>query len=119
MIKNKLKLAIALGCVLGAATPASVFATNGMFLIGTGTKARGMGGVGITMTHDTFASAANPATMARIDGNRFDIGGDVFTAPVTSTMGQAPNMVCFGTSHRTSYHIFQSSHFFCKDLSST
>ena len=88
MKKSNLRLATALGCALGLAAPASVFATNGMFLIGTGTKARSMGGIGITMNHDVFTSTANPATMTEIEGNRFDIGGDIFTAPTEATMGQ-------------------------------
>lgn len=92
MINTNLKRAIALGAALGITAPASVFATNGMFLIGTGAKARSMGGVGITMNHDVFTSTANPATMVEIKGNRFDIGGDVFTAPATSTLGQTPNV---------------------------
>jgi len=88
MINNKLKLVTALSCALGVATPASVFATNGMFLIAPGTKSRGMGGVSITRTHDTLTSAINPATMAHT-GNRFDIGGDIFAATSEATLGEA------------------------------
>ncbi|MCW9014349.1 MAG: outer membrane protein transport protein [Gammaproteobacteria bacterium] len=88
MINKNLKLVTALGCALGIATPASVFATNGMFMIGYGNKSRGMGGVGITMTHDTLASAANPATMAFIKGNQFDIGGDIFKANAEASLGE-------------------------------
>jgi len=88
MLNSKLKLVTALSCALGIAAPASVFATNGMFLIGYGNKSRGMGGVGITMTHDTFASAANPATMAFIKGNQFDIGGDIFKANAQASLGE-------------------------------
>jgi len=88
MLNNKLKLVTTLSCALGIAAPASVFATNGMFLIGYGNKSRGMGGVGITMTHDTLASAANPATMAFIKGNQFDIGGDLFQANAEASLGE-------------------------------
>jgi len=88
-MKNyKLKLALALGCALGIATPASVFATNGMFMIGTGNKSRGMGGVGITTSHDVFSTTANPATMSQIEGNRLDIGGDVFIVNSEAYMGE-------------------------------
>jgi len=87
MINKKLKLVTALGCALGIAAPASVFATNGMFLIAPGTKSRGMGGVSITRTHDTLASATNPAIMAHT-GNRFDIGGDIFVPTAESTLGE-------------------------------
>jgi len=89
MIKNRsLKHSIALGLTLSLTAPATVFATNGMFLIGYGNKSRGMGGVGITMTHDTLASAANPATMAFMKGNQFDIGGDVFKADAKASLGE-------------------------------
>ena len=64
------------------------YATNGMFMIGTGVKSNGMGGVGITMDHDVFATTANPATMTQIKGNRFDIGGDIFVVSSEATMGQ-------------------------------
>lgn len=87
MKNNKLKLAIALGGALGVAAPASVFATNGMFLIGYGTKSRGMGGVGITQSHDVMTSAANPATLSQLKGNRFDIGGDIFIVNSEAYMG--------------------------------
>ncbi len=93
MLNKKLKLITALGCALGITAPASVFATNGMFLIGHGTKSRGMGGVGITMTHDSLTSATNPATLAYVKGNRFDIGGDIFIPKAEATLGQGNNKV--------------------------
>ena len=67
------------------------YATNGMFMIGAGAKARSMGGVGITMNHDVFTTTANPATMSRIEGNRFDIGADIFVVNAESTMGVGDN----------------------------
>lgn len=88
MKTNKLKLLAALGCALGVAAPASVFATNGMFLIGQGTKSRGMGGVGITQSHDVMTSVANPATMSRLKTNRLDVGADIFSASSTAYLGQ-------------------------------
>jgi len=87
MKNNKLKLSLALGCALGMAAPASVFATNGMFMIGYGTKSRGMGGVGITQSHDVLTSAANPATMAKLKSNRFDMGGDILIVDSTAYQG--------------------------------
>ena len=91
MINKQLKLVAALSCAMGIVAPASVFATNGMFLIGQGTKSRGMGGVGITQSHDVMTSAANPATMAKLKTNRFDIGGDIFIVDSTATLGEAPD----------------------------
>lgn len=78
---------------MGIAAPASVFATNGMFLIGQGTKSRSMGGVGITQSHDVMTSAINPATMAKLKTNRFDMGGDIFIADSTATMGEGANIL--------------------------
>ena len=66
---------------------ANVCATNGMFTIGNSTKSRGMGGVSMTMTHDTLTSAINPATLAHA-GTRFDIGGDILFTDGESTFGQ-------------------------------
>ena len=91
MINKKLKLVTALGSALAIAAPASVFATNGMFLIGYGNKSRGMGGVGITQSQDVLNSAANPANMALLKANRFDMGGDIFIAKSEAYMGQEPN----------------------------
>ncbi len=71
--------------------PSVANATNGMFLIGTGTKSRGMGGIGITQTNDVMASAANPATMAFLKTNRFDIGGDIFVPTFEAYQGQGGN----------------------------
>ena len=90
MIENRFKSILALACITGIAAPASVFATNGMFLIGTGTKSRGMGGVGITLSHDVMTSAANPATMSQLKKNRFDLGGDIFIPTIEAYMGQEP-----------------------------
>jgi len=93
MKNNKLKLAVALGCALGLAAPASVFATNGMFLIGYGTKSRGMGGVGITQSHDVMTSAANPATLSQLKTNRFDIGADIFIVDSVAYQGVGEDKV--------------------------
>ncbi|MDH5765693.1 MAG: outer membrane protein transport protein [Gammaproteobacteria bacterium] len=70
--------------IIGLTIPASVFATNGYFMIGFGAKSRGMGGVGVAEGVDGLAAAFNPATMADV-GTRFDIGGDLFYAPNTVT----------------------------------
>ena len=90
MINKKLKLVTALGCAMGIAAPASVFATNGMFLIAPGTKSRGMGGVAITQSHDVITSAVNPATMAELKTNRFDMGGDILIVNSEASMGESP-----------------------------
>jgi long-chain fatty acid transport protein len=80
------KKILCLAVLSSFAVPSLSYATNGMFLIGPGTKSIGMGGVSMTMTHDTLASAINPAIMAHT-GNRFDIGGDLFKVQAESTLG--------------------------------
>lgn len=79
-------LVVAISCF----APSVAYATNGMFLIGTGTKSRGMGGVGITLSHDVMTSAANPATLSQMESNRFDIGGDIFIPDAEAYQGQDP-----------------------------
>lgn len=66
--------------VAGLTIPAISHATNGYFMIGHGSKSRAMGGVGIALAQDGFAAAYNPASMGDVSGDRFDIGGDLFTA---------------------------------------
>ena len=55
------KRIFALGISIGLVLPASVFATNGYFLIGYGTKARSMGGAGVAFAQDSLAAAADAA----------------------------------------------------------
>ena len=61
-------------------------ATNGMFLIGQGTKARGMGGVAIAFPQDALAGAVNPASIGFLD-SRADIGGDLFLPSAEASLG--------------------------------
>lgn len=73
--KYLFRSALALGVAIGLQSTAH--ATNGMFPIGFGMKAFGMGGVAIAMPHDSIAAASNPANMGLI-GNRVDIGARIF-----------------------------------------
>jgi long-chain fatty acid transport protein len=52
-------------------------ATNGYFLLGAGSKNRGVGGAGIAFPQDSMASALNPASITAV-GNRVDVGGELF-----------------------------------------
>lgn len=67
--------AIAFASATLVAFPA--LATNGYFSHGYGTKAKGRGGVAISIADDAMAGANNPALFADI-GNRFDAGFDAF-----------------------------------------
>lgn len=75
-------LVVAMSCF----APSVAFATNGLFMIGTGNKSRGMGGVGIALPLDSVASVANPAVISGME-NRFDVGMDIFVAKVESQLG--------------------------------
>lgn len=77
-MKSPLKKILTIAIVAGLALPAVAQATNGYFMIGYGSKSRAMGGVGIALAQDGFAGAYNPATVGDVDGDRFDIGGDIF-----------------------------------------
>jgi long-chain fatty acid transport protein len=66
--------------------PATSHATNGMFLIGQGTKSRGAGGVAIAMPQDAVAGAINPASIGFV-GTRLDVGMDVFMPKASAELG--------------------------------
>ena len=70
----------------GIATPTLTHATNGMFLSGQGTKARGAGGVAIAMPQDSIGGAMNPATISFV-GTRADVGADIFLPRAKSELG--------------------------------
>lgn len=76
----------ALVVVISFFAPSVCYATNGLFMIGYGTKSRGMGGVAIAMPVDSISGAANPANISQV-GGQFDIGIDFFTADVTGQLG--------------------------------
>ena len=67
--------------------PMAAHATNGMFLIGYGTKARGAGGVAIAMPQDSISGAVNPATISYVN-SRADVGADIFMPTAEVTLGQ-------------------------------
>lgn len=54
---------------LVAALPAS--ATNGYFLLGQGTAAKGMAGASIALPHDSLSGAMNPAALSRLRPGMF------------------------------------------------
>lgn len=61
---------------IGLAGPAA--ATDGYFAHGYGMTAKGMGGVAVAMSKDSFGGANNPASMVWA-GNRLDLGVDLFS----------------------------------------
>lgn len=81
MTKQILSVAI----VSALATPVT-HATNGMFIIGVGTKSRGMGGTGIAYPLDSLSGAMNPATISGMN-SRFDAGMDIFIPEAEAQLG--------------------------------
>jgi len=100
-MKSPLKKILATAIVAGLTLPTVATATNGYFMIGFGAKSRGMGGVGVAEGVDGLAAAFNPATMMDV-GTRFDIGGDIFYAPINISHSD-------GTLSETT--ILEESHF--------
>jgi long-chain fatty acid transport protein len=75
----KSSLTLAIACAL--ATPATVFATNGMNMIGYGAKATAMGGAGVAFPQDAMAVAYNPASMTEVGQMRLDATLEIFHPP--------------------------------------
>jgi long-chain fatty acid transport protein len=63
----------------------SLFATDGYFLTGYGTKQQGQGGAGVARPADSLAGATNPAGLF-LAGNRFDIGLTLFRPNRSATI---------------------------------
>jgi len=82
MIKNRLLAAAVTAAIL---LPTAAMATNGMFMMGNGTKSSGRGGVGIAIADSAVSGADNPAAMVRV-GNRVDFGLQVFRPDRTATI---------------------------------
>jgi long-chain fatty acid transport protein len=80
-MKKTIKLAVVAALALGAT---SAFATNGSNLIGLGAKARGMGGVGIGMSHGAESGLANGALITSVKGTEISFGGTIFMPNVSN-----------------------------------
>jgi len=82
-MKRSIKLAVAAAVALSGT---AAFATNGDHLIGTGAKARGMGGVGIGMSHGAESALTNPALISSVKGTEISFGGTIFMPDVKTTV---------------------------------
>jgi len=85
-MKRSIKIAVAAALALSAT---SAFATNGDNLIGVGAKSRGMGGVGIGMSHGAESALANPALITSVKGTEVSFGGTVFMPDVKTAANGA------------------------------
>ncbi len=83
-MKKTIKLAVVAALALGAT---SAFATNGSNLMGLGAKARGMGGVGIGMSHGAESGLANGALITSVEGTEISFGGTIFMPNVSTNNG--------------------------------
>lgn len=83
-MKRSIKIAVAAAIALSAT---SAFATNGDNLIGVGAKSRGMGGIGIGMSHGAETALSNPALITSVKGTEVSFGGTVFMPSVKTNMG--------------------------------
>ena len=66
---------------LGLTTPATVFATNGMYMIGYGAQSTAMGGTGVAYPQGGMAAAFNAATMTEVGESRIDGTVEFFRPP--------------------------------------
>jgi long-chain fatty acid transport protein len=62
-------------------------ATNGDNLIAVGTKARGMGGVGIAVSHGAESGLGNAALITSVESTEITFGGTIFMPDVKTTLG--------------------------------
>ena len=74
-LKNQTRLATAIVTLL-LTTP--LWATNGYFMHGIGTKNKGMAGSGLAMPEDAISVANNPAA-ALANAGKYDLGIAVFS----------------------------------------
>lgn len=72
---------------LSLITSTMIHATNGDNLIAVGAKARGMGGVGIAMSHGAESGLGNAALLTSIEGTEIGFGGTVFMPDIKTTLG--------------------------------
>ena len=73
------------GIVLSLLTSTLLHATNGDNLIAVGTKARGMGGTGIAVSHGAESSLSNPAMITSVEGTEISFGGTLFMPDISTS----------------------------------
>ncbi|MGB5505810.1 MAG: porin [Sulfurovum sp.] len=71
---------------LSLITSTMLHATNGDNLIAIGTKARGMGGTSIAVSHGAESGISNPAMITSIESSEISFGGTVFMPDIQTTI---------------------------------
>ena len=90
MKKSKLHL-LGTGIALSLMTSTLLHATNGDSLIAVGTKARGMGGTGIAISHGAESTLVNPALITGIEDTEISFGGILFMPDISTNFAGAPS----------------------------
>jgi long-chain fatty acid transport protein len=67
-----------------------IHATNGDNLIAVGAKARGMGGVGIAMSHGAESGLGNGALITSVESSEIGFGGTLFMPDIKTTITPDP-----------------------------
>ena len=91
-MKTSMFTKVTAGITLSLVASTMLHATNGDTLIAVGTKARGMGGTGIAVSHGAESTISNPAMITSIEGTEISFGGTVFMPTVKSQISYAPGM---------------------------
>lgn len=71
---------------LSLITSTMIHATNGDTLIAVGTKARGMGGVGIAVSHGAESGLSNSALITSVDSTEIAFGGTLFMPEIKTAI---------------------------------
>jgi long-chain fatty acid transport protein len=90
MMKKTTFKRIGQGITLSLLTSTLLHATNGDHLISVGAKARGMGGVGIAMSHGAESTLNNPALITKVPGTEISFGGTVFMPDIQTQLNTNP-----------------------------
>lgn len=83
-MRKKIKLAVVAALALGTT---SAFSTNGSILIGTGVKARAMGGMVVAKHHGAENGIYNAALLTKTEGTDVSFSGTLFMPDVATDMG--------------------------------
>ncbi|MEA3419346.1 MAG: outer membrane protein transport protein [Campylobacterota bacterium] len=75
------------GIALSLLASTLLHATNGDNLIAVGTKARGMGGTGIAVSHGAESTLINPALITKIAHTEISFGGTLFMPDISAQTG--------------------------------
>lgn len=78
---------------LSLITSTMLHATNGDNLIAMGAKARGMGGVGIAMSHGAESGLGNAALITSVKGTEIGFGGTLFIPDIETSLSDQPTHI--------------------------